>query len=73
VKATPEKVEEILSYPTCTVEEAASVLGVGRAHAYQSVRTGELPVIHLGHRLLVRTASLRRMLADQPFEQEAMA
>jgi excisionase family DNA binding protein len=65
VKATPEQVEEILSYPTCSVEQAASVLGVGRGHAYQSVKTGELPVIHLGRRVLVKTSALRRMLADQ--------
>jgi excisionase family DNA binding protein len=65
VKATPDKVEEILSYPTCTVEQAASVLGVGRGHAYQAVNAGELPVIKLGRRVLVKTASLRRMLADQ--------
>jgi excisionase family DNA binding protein len=65
VRATPEQVEEILSYPTCLVEEAASVLGVGRGHAYKAVKTGELPVIRLGRRVLVRTDTLRRMIADQ--------
>jgi excisionase family DNA binding protein len=62
VRATPERVEEILSHPTCTVEEAASVLGVGRGHAYRSVKAGEIPAIRLGTRMLVKTAALRRML-----------
>ena len=65
MRATPEQVEEILSHPTCKVEEAAAVLGVGRGHAYNAVNAGELPVIHLGRRVLVKTSALRRMLADQ--------
>ena len=64
MRATPEKVEEILSHPTCTVEEAASVLGVGRGHAYPAVKAGEIPAIRLGTRMLVKTAALRRMTSN---------
>jgi excisionase family DNA binding protein len=64
VRATPEEVEEILSFPTCTVEQAASVLGVGRGHAYRAVKAGEIPAIHIGTRMLVKTATLRRMISN---------
>jgi excisionase family DNA binding protein len=64
VRATPEKIEEILSFPTCTVEQAASVLGVGRGHAYRAVKAGEIPAITIGTRMLVKTAALRRMISN---------
>jgi excisionase family DNA binding protein len=65
MRASPEKIEEILSYPTCNVEEAASVLGVARGTAYRMVRDDGLPVIRLGgHRVLVKTAALRRLIED---------
>ena len=65
MRASPEQIEEILSYPTCSTEQAASVLGIGRGHAYRMVKDGELPAIQLGKRLLVKTAALRRMISDQ--------
>jgi excisionase family DNA binding protein len=48
--------------PTITVEEAAKLLGIGRSCAYEAARTGELPTLRIGKRLVVPTASLRRML-----------
>ena len=48
--------------PTMTVEEAAGVLGIARASAYLAAQTGDLPTIRVGRRILVPTASLRRML-----------
>ena len=45
-----------------SVEEAAAILGVGRGTAYQCARTGEIPALRLGHRLLVPRATLARML-----------
>jgi excisionase family DNA binding protein len=47
---------------TVTVEEAAQLLGIGRSTAYIAVRTGELPRIRLGRRLLVPRAQIDRML-----------
>jgi len=56
-------VRELLeSSPTLTVSEAALVLGVSRDVAYQSVRNGEIPSLRFGHRIVVPTAALIRML-----------
>ncbi|MDQ3784415.1 MAG: helix-turn-helix domain-containing protein [Actinomycetota bacterium] len=49
--------------PTLEVEEAARILGLGRASAYIGVKNGDIPAIRVGKRLLVPTAALRRMLA----------
>lgn len=49
---------------TLSVEEAAVVLGIGRNQAYEGVRTGEIPSIRIGKRLLVPKAALERMLAE---------
>ena len=50
--------------PTMSVPDAAAVLGISRAHAYDLARRGQLPVrvLHLGSRLVVPTAELRRLL-----------
>lgn len=57
--------------PTCSVEEAAAWLGLGRSAAYECARHGELPVIHLGRRLRVPTARLRVLLGldAEPVEE----
>jgi excisionase family DNA binding protein len=47
---------------TCTVEEAAEVLGVSRGVAYEAARDGSLPVLRLGRRMIVPLARLRAML-----------
>lgn len=54
---------------TLTVEQAASVLGIGRTLAYEAARTtgniGGIPVLRVGRRLLVPRAALERRLAGQ--------
>ena len=47
---------------TCTVEEAAKELGISRVSAYQAAKTGELPTIKIGKRILVPLVALDRML-----------
>ena len=47
---------------TLTVEEAAAALGVGRSTAYELARTGGIPVIRLGRRIVVPTAALAELL-----------
>ena len=49
---------------THTVEEAGKLLGLSRNSAYAAVRTGELPTIRLGKRLLVPRVALERLLAS---------
>jgi hypothetical protein len=45
---------------------AAGVLGVARDLAYTLARSGELPTVRLGRRLVVPIPALRRMLGDLP-------
>jgi excisionase family DNA binding protein len=48
---------------TVTVKEAATILGVGLNKAYEAARSGEIPTIRMGKRLLVPLAALERLLA----------
>lgn len=45
-----------------SVEQAGDVFGISRASAYEGVRTGEIPSIRIGRRILVPTAAVRKML-----------
>ena len=47
---------------TVTIPEAAEVLGIGRSAAYEAAKTGQIPVIRIGRRLVVPRAALKRML-----------
>jgi excisionase family DNA binding protein len=47
---------------TFTVEEAARVLGISRAKAYQCVRSGEIPSIRFGRRMLVPRVALAKLV-----------
>lgn len=49
---------------TVSVTEAARILGISRAHAYDCVRSGELPAIVLGRRIVVSKAALDRILGE---------
>jgi excisionase family DNA binding protein len=48
------------------VTEAASVLGISRALAYELVARNELPSIRLGSRLVVPNVALLEMLGLRP-------
>jgi excisionase family DNA binding protein len=52
-----------------SVEEAAHRLGIARSTAYQYVRTGHLPSVRLGARLLVPIAALERLLSVAPSQE----
>ena len=47
---------------TMTVEEAAEVLGISRATAYDAVSRGEIPCIRIGRRILIPKVALERLL-----------
>lgn len=50
---------------TVTVPEAARILGIGRASAYEGVRTGTIPSLRVTSRkIVVPRAALERLLAD---------
>ena len=49
---------------TLSICEAGKVLGIGRSAAYAAARTGELPTIKIGRRLLVPIVALERWLEE---------
>jgi excisionase family DNA binding protein len=49
---------------TWTVTEAAQLLGISRASAYEAAHRGELPVRLIGRRMLVPRVALLRLLED---------
>ena len=50
---------------TWTVTEAAGLLGISRASAYEAAHRGELPVRVIGRRLLVPRVALLRLLGER--------
>jgi len=55
---------------TMTVDDAARELGISRHTAYQCAKTGQIPTIRLGKRLVVPRARLEAMLRGE-VEQKA--
>jgi len=49
---------------TLKIEEAAKIPGISRNTAYDAVKTGQLPTIKIGKRLLVPRIAIERMLSD---------
>jgi excisionase family DNA binding protein len=45
-----------------TVPEAAELLGISRNHAYELVKSGDIPALRLGTAVRVRTSTLRELL-----------
>jgi excisionase family DNA binding protein len=50
---------------TISVPEAGKRLGVGRNQAYEAARSGQLPTIRIGKRLLVPVVALERLLRGE--------
>ena len=53
---------------TITVEEAGQLLGISRALAYEMARTGKLPTLRFGRRMVVPRKAMESLL-DQPNTQ----
>ncbi len=51
---------------TLTVPEAGRILGLGRNASYEAARTGAIPVLRIGGKLLVPRPALERMLGLEP-------
>lgn len=47
-----------------SVVETARLLGIGRNLCYERVRTGEIPSLRIGRRLLVPRAALEKLLGE---------
>ena len=47
---------------TISVSKAAEVLGISRTTAYECVRTGDLPALRLGGRIVVPTQAIDDLL-----------
>lgn len=50
------------SEPTISVDRAATLLGVSRATAYKAVRSGAIPSLRIGRRIVVPTAKVLALL-----------
>lgn len=62
----PLSLAELAGRHTCSIEEAARLLGIGRSTAYAAARDGSLPTLKVSQRLLVPLAYLRRALEGSP-------
>ena len=49
---------------TCSVPEAARLLGIGETLMRELIRTGRVPALRLGRRVLVSRAALERLVAE---------
>ncbi|NWF77300.1 MAG: helix-turn-helix domain-containing protein [Chloroflexi bacterium] len=59
--ATAGKSDEPLAL---SVTAAAKLLGLSRASAYEAVRTGQIPSLRFGKRIVVPRAALNKMLSQ---------
>ena len=51
---------------TVTVDEAARILGIGRAAAYEGVRSGRIPAVRVSpRRIVVPKRALENLLSAQ--------
>lgn len=64
--------DDLATRTTITVEEAASLLGIGRSAAYEAARRGQLPTRRLGRRLLVPVPALLEWLRAAALQERAV-
>ena len=55
-----------------SVEEARKHLGLSRGLMYEAVRTGQVPSIRIGRRILIPRASLERLLQGASSQNEVL-
>jgi excisionase family DNA binding protein len=55
---------------TISVEQAGTLVGVSRASAYEAARSGAIPSLKIGRRVVVPVAKLAEILGETP---EALA
>ena len=57
--------EDKLAY---SITETAKLLGIGRSKAYELVRSGTIPSLRLGRRIVISKLALNRFLAESALE-----
>jgi len=62
----PLRLDELEGRITLTVEEVATILGLGRTAAYEAARRGEIPSRRLGRRVIVPVPALLTWLGMTP-------
>lgn len=55
----------IMEALSVSINDAAKALGLGRTSIYALIGDGRLEAFKLGRRTLVKTASIRRLVAEQ--------
>ena len=58
---------------TLTIPEAGKALGIGRSAAYEAARTGQIPTIRIGKRILVPVVALNQLLENATCKMEREA
>lgn len=48
-----------------TVQEVSQILRLSRGRTYEGIRTGEIPSIKIGRRILVPASGLARLLGEE--------
>ena len=56
------KMASEIATATYSIEEAAKLLGIGRNACYEAARTGQVPTVRIGKRVLVPKTALNRLL-----------
>lgn len=58
--------DDVRGRATITVPEAGVLLGIGRDAAYAAARSGDLPTLRLGRRVVVPVPRLLAWLGEDP-------
>lgn len=56
--------DEIRNRPSLTVVEAGRALGLGQVAAYRAVRSGDIPSVRIGARIVVPVPKLLALLGE---------
>jgi len=55
-----------------TVEEAAELLRISRGSAYEAVRTGQIPSVRIGRRIIISRQLLLEQITEKGTDDERL-
>ena len=61
-----QTLSDVVGRATITVQEAGTILGIGRSAAYAAVSRGEIPSLRLCGRILIPVPQLLRLVGYDP-------